>query len=318
VSTLALLVPARNATSHLPRLLDSARAQTAPFDHIAVYDDASTDDTGEVARRYGALVIRADVNTGPSMGKNILAERVPADWVHFHDADDALGPAFVEHAREWIDRDTADVILFATEERGDPSDAVLGRVSWDVDALRRDAVAYTIRQTVTNCGVYRRACFLAAGGFDLDPAVKYNEDQAMHIRLALHGARFDADPYVGVMTYRRAGSMSTGHQIECVRAQIDVLHRAADATGSRYGGDMGPRLWRLAALAGAHADWQYAAKALSVADRVGYSTPHREPKLLQWMARVSPMAAIRAREVFIRVAKPSLRAGLPQVDARHA
>ena len=50
MSRLALLVPARNAQELLPRLYASVDAQTVPFDEVLVYDDASTDRTGDVAR----------------------------------------------------------------------------------------------------------------------------------------------------------------------------------------------------------------------------------------------------------------------------
>lgn len=55
---IAMCVPAYNAAKHLPVLIASAAAQTVPFDEIWVYDDASTDDTAEVARALGARVVR--------------------------------------------------------------------------------------------------------------------------------------------------------------------------------------------------------------------------------------------------------------------
>src|SRR5436190_15007337 len=91
-TTLALCIPAYNASAFLPRLLKSANAQTVPFDEILVYDDCSTDNTGEVARNLGAHVIRGDHNIGCSAGKNRLLQLTRSDWVHFHDADDYLKP----------------------------------------------------------------------------------------------------------------------------------------------------------------------------------------------------------------------------------
>ena len=56
--TIALLIPAHNAESFLPRLLRSAHAQREPFDEIWVYDDCSTDNTALVAEGFGARVLR--------------------------------------------------------------------------------------------------------------------------------------------------------------------------------------------------------------------------------------------------------------------
>lgn len=314
MSTLALLVPARDAERVLGRLLESAAAQTRRFDEVLVYDDASSDKTAEVARRYGARVLRADVNTGPSAGKNRLATMTSCEWLHFHDADEVLGPEFVERAHDWMRQPDVDVVIFKTEDRDDPTGRYLGQAMWDDEEVSADAVRYCIVHTVTNCGIYRRAPFLEAGGFDLADAVKYNEDQAMHLRLALGGLRFRAEMYRGVIVYRRPNSMSSGHPIECARAQVEVLDRAAERTGTKYASEIGERLWRLAGVCGGHADWDYVAKALSIARRVEYRDPTGEHWMMRAMARVSPVGAVAVRERLIRWLKPHLRADMPTVS----
>jgi len=309
---LALCVPAFNAAGHLPRLLESVRAQTGPFDEILIYDDASTDETADIARAFGAHVIRSDQNTGASVGKNQMAERASAEWIHFHDADDALGPGFVASARGLMDTD-ADVILFDTEDRDDVTHETLGTRRWDDDELRADPTRYCVLNTVTNCGVYRRDAFLRAGGFDIDETTRYNEDQAMHLRLALSGLRFRASGYPGVIIYRRSGSMSSGHPIECARAQVEVLSRAADATGTRYSSEIGRRLWQLAGVLAGYNDWNHVRRCLSLASTLGYADPSTEHPAMRIMARFSSYGAIRLREAFIRAVKPELRRDLPTV-----
>src|SRR5690349_18185438 len=100
--TLSLCIPAYNAANYLPRLLTSARNQDIPFDEILVYNDCSTDDTENVAQKYGAKVINGDINRGCSHGKNRLAEISTCDWIHFHDADDDLLPQFTTLAHKWM------------------------------------------------------------------------------------------------------------------------------------------------------------------------------------------------------------------------
>ena len=308
---LALGIPARNATAHLPRLFESIRRQTVPFDEVLLYDDASSDGTGDMARAFGARVVRTDVNTGPSPGKNELAKVMSAEWMHFHDADEALEPEFVARARAAIS-EAVDVVLFDTEDRDDRTGEALGQSCWDDKALRRDAVAFCIEHTVTNCGVYRRDAFLRAGGFDTDEATKYNEDQAMHLRLALAGLRFSAAGYLGVIVYRRSGSMSSGHPIECARAQLEVVARAAAATGTTYADQVGQRLWALAGVLGGYQDWVSVKRCLELAERLRY-TPASTHPAMRLIAMFSPYGAVRLREAFIRVAKPELRRGMPTV-----
>jgi glycosyltransferase involved in cell wall biosynthesis len=276
-----------------------------------VYDDASEDGTADVARRFGATVVRSDRNTGPSVGKNRLAAATTCEWVHFHDADEALAPGFVARARAWLDAADFDVLLFPTEDRDHLTGAVLGQSWWDDRQLVEDPVRFNIVRTVTNCGVYRRSAFLDAGGFDVDPAVQYNEDQAMHLQLALRGLRFRADPAIGVIVYRRPQSMSSGHPIECARAQVEVLARVIARTGATYRAEIGARLWRLAGVAGGYQDWAYVSRALALAAEIGYRRPRAEHWLMQVLAAVDPRLAVRTRERFIRLLKPALRAGMP-------
>lgn len=310
MSRLALLIPARNATSVLGRLLDSADAQTVPFDEIRLYDDASTDRTGDMAASRGAIVLRSEVNTGPSIGKNRLAALTTCEWLHFHDADDELKRDFVERAHEWMQL-AQDVVLFPVDDRDDDTGAFLGRADWDDAALQRDAVCYTIQTNVTNCGIYRRDRFLSAGGFDSNEATKYNEDQAMHMRLALQGLRFRAETTSGIIVYRRRSSMSADHQVDCARAQYVVLEGAAAKTGETYAKEIGARLWKLAAVCGGFSDWTYVRKCLALARSLGYTDPLDEHWAMRLAARVSPVGAVKARERLIRFAKPALRANMP-------
>ena len=115
--TLAMLISAYNAAGYLPRLFEFAIAQTEPFDEIWVYDDCSMDDTIAVAKRYGARVVRGEVNRGCSHAKNVLASKTDADWLHFHDADDEFKSTFVARAHKWMQRADTDVVLFPYEER---------------------------------------------------------------------------------------------------------------------------------------------------------------------------------------------------------
>ncbi|MGE0702688.1 MAG: glycosyltransferase family 2 protein [Vicinamibacterales bacterium] len=305
---LALGIPAKNEEAVLNRLLDSADAQTIPFDQVLLYDDASTDRTAEIGAQRGLTVVRGHTSMGPSHGKNVLAGRTGCDWIHFHDADEALHPEFVAHARTWMVKDDLDVVLFGTEERDNDSGRWMQSRTWDDGALQADPVRYAILNTITNCGIYRRESFLRAGGFDTSPAKKYNEDQAMHLRLACAGLRFRADDLIGVIVYRRPVSMSASHPLECARAQVEVLKETAAATGNRYAREIGGRLWRLAGVLGAHSDWEYVKAALQLATSIGYADPADEHWAVRLGARVSPVGVVAAREAFIRVLKPSLRA----------
>ncbi|MDI1284448.1 MAG: glycosyltransferase family 2 protein [Reyranella sp.] len=310
--TLALLIPAYNAAGFLPRLLGGAASQTRAFDEIWVYDDCSTDDTAGVAAALGAKVFRGDVNRGCSFGKNALTNLTSCEWVHFHDADDELHPEFVERAHVWMKEDAHDVIVFESIERDEKTGAY-GEETKHVSALlSEDPVKYTIHTKINAiCGLYRRSAFLAAGGFDTDPAVLYNEDVAMHCSLARAGLRFSADPTVLMVYWRREGSMSNANQARCFRAQYQVMLKAkAHDVQMKYRADIAGQLWHVAAASASYLDWENADASARLAFQLA-GMPHSQSGLFRALCRLEPSIALRVREWFIRLVKPRYRVGYP-------
>jgi len=311
--TLALLIPAFNAAPFLPRLLESAARQTEAFDEIWVYDDCSTDDTAAVAERYGARLVRGEVNRGCSHGKNVLASHTQADWLHFHDADDALLPNFVALARKWMADGRFDVVLFDYEWPEDDTGELLAVRHFDAADLARDARSYALREQINPfCGLYRREAFLSAGGYDEDPLVLYNEDVAVHIRLAFAGLSFTAESEVSIINYRQPNSMSASNRLKCVQAQYHVMRKLASRRDAApYAREIAASLWGAAAGLASHLDWSTADEAALLAMQLAgpASAPSRE--LFRALCRVSPRLALRVREGLIRMLKPRYREGYP-------
>jgi glycosyltransferase involved in cell wall biosynthesis len=290
-------------------LLESAQAQTESFDEILVYDDSSTDDTAEVARSYGAKVISGDVNQGCTIGRKRLAEHASADWLHFHDADDLLYPNFVERAHKWMQQDDSpDVVVFSYEERREDTDEKIDVRHFDAEALRADPIEYTIR-TVINpfCGLYRRDAFLEAGGPDTDPKVHYNEDAAMHCKLARAGLQFDADSTVTVVNYHREDSMSQNNLVKCERARYHVLKKCARYNGDTHGDAIAHELWRLTGVLTSRGEWKVADKSARLATQLDGRVPTHGGPLFRVLGAIHPETALRVRERLIRLFKPSLR-----------
>ncbi|MEM6822054.1 MAG: glycosyltransferase family 2 protein, partial [Verrucomicrobiota bacterium] len=249
--TLALCIPAYNAAPYLPRLLETASHQTIPFDEIIVYDDASSDNTSEVASDLGAKVIRGEKNAGCSHGKNQGAQNSVCDWVHFHDADDALEPNFVEQAQNWISReDCPDIVFFGFRCVDNATGEELAVKQFDHEAISQDPVTYCFaEQTASICGVYRRSKFVACGGWDEDPDVLYSEDQAGHVHMALSGLTFAADPAITVTNFMRAGSMSDGSLRKCPRSNYHFMNKHWKSAPERAKPKIAFRLWQAAGTA---------------------------------------------------------------------
>lgn len=323
-SGLALLIPAYRAESFLPRLLNSARTQTIPFSEIRVYDDASPDRTAEVAASLGAIVTRGETNRGCSHGKNVLARATCQPWLHFHDADDELTPDFVEKALPWMRAQSPrDVVFFSYKTRFHEDGRFNDYRRFDDTALRNDPLAYVLTEQINPfCGLYRRDPFLAAGGWDEDPLVLQSEDQAGHLRLALAGLSFAADPAVTVINYIRQGSMTTSNVRGANRSTFEVLAKAVRSGLSPHHTRVaGTRLWKIAGSSAAYLDWATADRAAFLAAATDGPLPPETGALFRVLSTISPRVALRVRERMIRLVRPGSRSaphhqksGLPPVS----
>lgn len=311
--SLALLVPAYNAAKHLPRLMQSAVKQTQAFDEIWVYDDASVDNTGSVAEKLGAMVIRGTRNVGCTAGKNTLLGITKSTWVHFHDADDELMPDFVVRAKQLISEREADVFVVGNEElsEGDPDYTVVSRP--DVHLLAADPFSYSMLYKVNAIsGVYRRDFLLTSEALTIDPLMQYNEDQAIQLNLVKAGARFWGSSEVLVRSYKRDASMSQANGLRCLRSHLEVLKNAlghADAIGARgrVATPIAERLWAVAAGAAAAGDLPSAYEALELSRSLGPVPNSAGGTLFRVLATLSPKKAVATREFLIRRVKPRLR-----------
>ena len=92
----SVVIPARNEEGNLPRLLAALKSQNvSPFE-ILVVDDASQDQTAEIARSFGARVLtppeKPEGWVGKSWACQFGAERASGELLLFLDADVDLAP----------------------------------------------------------------------------------------------------------------------------------------------------------------------------------------------------------------------------------
>jgi glycosyltransferase involved in cell wall biosynthesis len=93
----SFMTPAYNAARYLPETIDSILKQTYPeWEAIVVVDEASTDNTLEVANRYAAQDARIRVFTLPHCNvaekMNFALQQMRYNWVCGIDADDLAAP----------------------------------------------------------------------------------------------------------------------------------------------------------------------------------------------------------------------------------
>ena len=118
----AVLVAAYNATSTLPRCLDSLRNQTLTDIEVLCVDDCSTDGTFDLLHRYAQAdhrfrLWRTPVNSGQAVARNMALTFARATYVCMVDADDWLSADCLERAVDvFAQHPATDCVVFRLTE----------------------------------------------------------------------------------------------------------------------------------------------------------------------------------------------------------
>ncbi|HAG10237.1 MAG TPA: glycosyl transferase family 2 [Desulfotomaculum sp.] len=99
-SRVSLCMIVKNEAQNIKRCLDSA---AGAVDEIIVIDTGSTDNTGQIAAEYGALVQSFLWNENFSDARNASLDLATGNWVLFLDADEELTQSSREALRRVID-----------------------------------------------------------------------------------------------------------------------------------------------------------------------------------------------------------------------
>jgi 4,4'-diaponeurosporenoate glycosyltransferase len=91
----SIIIPAKNEEKQLPGLLDSIFSQTYKNLELIVVDDGSTDNTQEIAKRFGVKYVHVTKNS-VGYSSNVGAKESSGDILIRCDADTRFTPRFVE------------------------------------------------------------------------------------------------------------------------------------------------------------------------------------------------------------------------------
>lgn len=89
---LTIAIPARNESTSIAKLLDNIH-ETVPNAQILVINDASEDDTAEIARNHGAEVISHIYQMGNGAAIKTALRNTQTEYIVFMDADGQHAPA---------------------------------------------------------------------------------------------------------------------------------------------------------------------------------------------------------------------------------
>ncbi|WP_121357025.1 glycosyltransferase family 2 protein [Flavisolibacter nicotianae] len=305
MATLALCIPAYNASWCLPKLFSSVEKQSVPFDEVLVYDDCSSDDTVAVAKAHGATVVSGKVNKGCSFGKNQLAQHAKSEWLFFLDSDDELLPDFSTNVHKVIGANhlDADMIVLSYIYVDGSTDQVKDAPVLDEQLLRQNSFRFMVTQKFFNSFVVRRNKFLSIGGFDTDPLVLYNEDRACAVKTALNGFRYEFIKYPCMKKNFFPESMSSKQPVKWITASVCLWQKIGNQVQEQYKPDVCDALFTEAIWAGKYNEWALVRNALKIAKELKTDALPSASKPFLFLFKTWPLGAYFFREYLFRVLK---------------
>lgn len=219
----SFVVPAYQAARTLAATVASVRAAAPPSSELVIVDDGSFDDTVEVARTLGDVVVARPCQGGAARARNDGARVARGDLLVFVDADVTVTPEAVAGAIRHLE-DGADAVFGAY--RALPPAEVANVATSYKNVLHHYTHLVSAGEVSTfwsGFGAVRREAFDAVEGFD--PAVTSGADvEDIHLgyRLRAAGYRIVLDPALQVSHHKRY----------TVRGIIssDLFHRAVPWT----------------------------------------------------------------------------------------
>ncbi|MFY1686341.1 glycosyltransferase family 2 protein [Plantactinospora sp. WMMB782] len=185
--TVSVVIPSYRSAKTLAACLDAVYAQShAPLEVIVV-DDASSDDSAAIARRYPCRLIVAPVNRGVSAARNTGAAASRGDVLFFVDSDIALAPDALRSALRVLAGDPECALVQGIYD-SEPlfADGPVEEYKTLYEHFWRRRAAGPVTVTLFALTAVRREVFDRVGGFD--EGLRDGEDVEFGTRLPA-GAR---------------------------------------------------------------------------------------------------------------------------------
>jgi glycosyltransferase involved in cell wall biosynthesis len=226
MSGIDVVVPCHQYGRYLRECLTSVLSQDVDDLRVLVIDNASTDDSVEVAQEVARNDARVEVlarsrNLGATASYNEGVDWAEADYFMILDADDLIASGSLSRARALLESDPGIVFAYGTQaflqrdgaltmwrsdERRDPG--------WIVSSGRRfiESVCRTSRNPVGAPTVLRRTAAQERAGY-YRASLEYCDDMEMWLRLACVGAVARTG---AVQAIRRLHDLQMGHHYQRV------------------------------------------------------------------------------------------------------
>jgi GT2 family glycosyltransferase len=224
-SRISVIIPTHNGANTLARCLQALKSSSLSPYEIIVVDDASSDDSSDVATRLNCRVIRSAENIGAARAKNVGAQSAIGEILFFTDDDVMVAPDALEcAANDFADAGVAGVVGLFTTEMPFADFASNYKNLWMRFTYERVPRA-NIGLFYTSAAAIRRDIFVQLGGFDENyRGASIGEDTEFGQRVWGAGHNIFLDPRVRV-THAKHYTLARVLATDWLRARALTLMR---------------------------------------------------------------------------------------------
>ena len=92
---ISIIIQVKNGSNYMEEAITEIKQQNMNTE-IIVVDDGSTDNTSDIAKNYGCIVIKNTTSQGPVVAKNQALKIANGNYIMFHDHDDIMNNGVLE------------------------------------------------------------------------------------------------------------------------------------------------------------------------------------------------------------------------------
>ncbi|MDZ4992178.1 glycosyltransferase [Clostridium perfringens] len=110
----SIIIPVYNCEDYIEKCLESIVSQLYKNIEIIIINDGSTDNTGEIIKKYvygfNNIKYINQKNSGPSQARNTGINEATGEYLVFVDSDDTIEPLYIKLLYECIDNGNYDIV----------------------------------------------------------------------------------------------------------------------------------------------------------------------------------------------------------------
>ncbi|MEH2458129.1 glycosyltransferase family 2 protein [Nostoc sp.] len=245
----SVIIPAYNTSAYISRTIESALGQTLKNIEIIVVDDASTDNTLEVARSFVDQRLKIFVNhqnQGAGGTRNRALKEAKGKWIAVLDSDDWYAPERLEKLLQVAYSEKADMVaddLFLIRDGEDYPWSTLIKQSGElIEKIKQIDPVYFVETDVygqkgLHLGISKplfRRNFLMQQNIKYDASIKVSQYFWLVLKCLVKGSRFFLVPEPYYFYRSRPGSLVYSSKInrfeqDC-QATVAFLEQEIDVT----------------------------------------------------------------------------------------